>query len=626
MQPQHVGETVRRRFVSRGSEYAVAAVVVFALWGLEALSLAHPQVVTIAHTQAFNVAITTASLLVSLGAAYFVLTEFALYGRLTSLAIGTAFLLFGLAGFATGLLPLVEQWHMHPQLVPYAWAVQRILGAALLLWAPLVAEREVQVVRRWPLIAGASAATVVVATAVALWLASTPAFVAPHVAQQAIELPACVLFFGAGILFWVSPARAKVSWYFGLALALVVAGFAELQYAFHPYTSSIAQLGDLLRLVFYTGILLILGGEAGRAYRQLRWQARELSAIQSIMTVQSVQDITAVIDHAEQVVGRTFNASVRVLLSGRGDVTPEEGAQLGLLGLRGQPGAVHQGVQTLLLGNHDDSSGRAEVAVPLHTADRQFGWLVVERPRRVDFSSQDARLLRAFGVQVSVLLERSLLYEEVAAGAVIEERSRLAREIHDGLAQHLAFLKMRVSWLKRSPAALDVGQLIDIEGVLETALTEARTAITTLRAEPIGTSTAEAIASYAREFGEVSGLNVDVDVEEGVIEVGPKARVELMRVVQEALNNVRKHAHAENVLIHIESRNGGMEVAVHDDGAGFTLKSELQGHFGMDIMHERTESIGGELEVVSAPRRGTKVRVWVPVGDTAGPRSTTRTL
>jgi signal transduction histidine kinase len=605
-------------------QYALAALVVFALWGIEALSLARPGMVTLSHTTAFNVAVTTASLLVALGATYFVFTEFTLYGRLASLAIGSAFFVFGLANGLTGLLPLFESWPGQSRMVPYVWALERVIGAALLVWAPSVADREVAVVRRRQLIAVVSAGAVVLVAAATVSLVTQPSYVLPGFAQPVIELTACVLFFSAAVLFWISPSRATVSWHFGLSLVLVIAGFAELQYAFHPYHSSVGQLGDLLRLVVYTGILLILGAEAGRAYRKLRWQTRELTAIQTLLTVPSVQQPSSVIEHIERVVGETFHADARVLLAGRSDLTAEDDAQLGLLRVQGASGGVE--VQTLQFGKHQQSSSRSVAAVPLHAAERQLGALVVDRPLRVDFSPQDARLLRAFGIQASAILERSLLYEEVAAGAIIEERSRLAREIHDGLAQHLAFLKMRVSWLKRSPAALDVGQLIDIESVLETALTEARTAITTLRAEPLGTSTAESIASYAVEFGEVSGLNVDVSIDDGVVEVGPKARVELMRVVQEALNNVRKHAHAENVLIRIQTRNGGLEVAVHDDGAGFTLQSELQGHFGMDIMHERAVSIGGELEVVSAPRRGTKVRVWVPIGEGAEARVSTRTV
>jgi two-component system nitrate/nitrite sensor histidine kinase NarX len=241
--------------------------------------------------------------------------------------------------------------------------------------------------------------------------------------------------------------------------------------------------------------------------------------------------------------------------------------------------------------------------------------LIVSRAAGNQFSTHDVRLLRAFGTQASVLLERSMLYEEVAAGAILQERSRLAREIHDGLAQHLAFLKMRVAWLQRSSKSDDTSQLKDIESVLETALIEARHAITTLRAEPEGTSTAEAIDAYAQEFGQVSGLTVEVTSDSDVADVGPKTRVELLRVVQEALNNVRKHAQASNVSITILPDGTGMAVTIKDDGKGFSSDQNLNGHFGLEIMRERAESVGGSLDVRSFPDAGTQVCIWVPTHD-----------
>jgi signal transduction histidine kinase len=622
--PQHNPTTGARRSLNRGSEYVIAALVVLALWGLTVVSFSKPASPAFSHTVIFNIAVTTASLLVSLGAAYFVLIEFTLYGRLTSLFVATAFLLFGMANGGMGLVPELWGWDGQAQLVPYGWAAQRVVGAALLLAAPLLVDREIPVVRRRQLVGASVLLTLLVSAGVATWVWHAGTSTLPSGVQTAIQLLACVTLFGAAALFWRAPRGEISPWFFGLALALTVAGFAELQYAIHPYVPGVAQLGDLLRLVFYSGILLILGAEGSRGYRKLRWQARELSALQALMTPASVQDLPRVIQHIVDVAGRTFRANAQVILSGREDRQEGEDAPHDLLGVAQRTGLATQEVQTVLLSDGDDARARSVAALPLRVEGREIGTLVVDRQGRSGFSVQDVRLLRAFGVQASVLLERSLLYEEVAAGAIIEERSRLAREIHDGLAQHLAFLKMRVSWLKRSPAALDVGQLIDLETVLETALTEARTAITTLRAEPEGTSTAEAISSYANEFGQVSGLAVEVDAEGEVPEVGPKVRVELMRVVQEALNNVRKHANAKNVIIHITGHDGGMEVSIHDDGTGFSLKEELQGHFGMDIMNERTQSIGGQLDVVSAPRRGTNVRVWVPAQETSAPQAFSR--
>jgi two-component system nitrate/nitrite sensor histidine kinase NarX len=252
------------------------------------------------------------------------------------------------------------------------------------------------------------------------------------------------------------------------------------------------------------------------------------------------------------------------------------------------------------------------LAAPLQVRNNRIGTLIVARRSDEPFSAEDIRLLRACAAQASVLLDRSLLYEEVAAGAIMEERSRLAREIHDGLAQHLAFLKMRVAWLRRSPATIDARQLQDIEGVLGTALAEARQAITTLRSEPGTTTTVDAISSYAADFGRISGLEVHVETEDGTPDVGPRARVELLRIVQEALNNVRKHAGASRVDVALRRWAEGLEVRVRDNGQGFEPNAAPAGHFGLEIMRERAESIGGTLDISSQGGAGTQVVVWVP--------------
>jgi two-component system nitrate/nitrite sensor histidine kinase NarX len=376
----------------------------------------------------------------------------------------------------------------------------------------------------------------------------------------------------------------------------------------------------VLQVVFFSGIFLALTAEWTRDYRRLRWQARELEALHALIIAPVIEDVTAVVQHIILIVGETLQAKVRVLITGRDDVQSSDPlmAQVTHLDARTLQADDEEGARRMLVSFGEGAQGRVALAVPLRTSGRQFGILLAVRDGHDEFSTHDIRLLRAFGAQASVLLERSLLYEEVAAGAVVEERSRLAREIHDGLAQHLAFLKMRVAWLQRSASPIETSQLQDIQGGLETALTEARQAIMTLRTDIPGTSTADAIVYYAEEFGHVSGLEIEVTRAADAPDVGPKARLELLRVVQEALNNVRKHAQATRVLLKIENHNGGLAVTVQDNGAGFELDHSAAGHFGLDIMKERAESIGASFEVTSAVRAGTTVRISLPMPDGDG--------
>ncbi|HEX6507266.1 MAG TPA: histidine kinase [Chloroflexota bacterium] len=603
------------RSAPRAPYRTLAGLVVFALFGVTVISLAAPGSLAVQHSHIFNIAITTASLLVALGAAFFLVTDFLLYGRLSSFYVGYAFLVFAGASAGSGLLPLLMGWDRQMHFVPYGWALQRAVGATFLFAAAILVDRDVSLGRRRRLVALGVALTfaLVISGTLGIYLANGSAV--PQGFQTVLQMVSCVLLFSASVLFWRTSRQGQASpWFVWLSICLTVAGFAELQYAFHPYQPLTAQLGDILRLLFYTGLLLALGMEWSRGYKRLHLQARELETLHALMTPPSVQDVQGVIRHVVDVVGQALNTNARVVVNER-DASHRENLTATRALTDERAGVDSKDARRIVVAFDDGHEGTAAFGVPLTAGSSRLGMLVVDRGPEGEFDDEDLRLLRSFGAQASVLLERSLLYEEVAAGAVLEERSRLAREIHDGLAQHLAFLKMRVAWLQRSPANLELSHLVDIEGVLETALTEARQAITTLRTAPSGSSTADAIAAYAADFGQVSGLSVQAEREGHVPEVGPKARVELLRIVQEALNNVRKHARARHVTVRILSQDGDLLVIVRDDGAGFIVGEDLRGHFGIDIMSERAQSIGGHLEVTSEPRAGTEVRISVPAGE-----------
>jgi signal transduction histidine kinase len=433
--------------------------------------------------------------------------------------------------------------------------------------------------------------------------------------QRWLHLVATVLFLLAAARFWRSAQVSHRIWYVWIALSLSIAAFAQVEYAFHPFQVGVIQPGDVLRFVFFVAVLLALAAEWSQNYRHLRWQTRELEALHALMTAPTVHDMNAVIQHIVRVVGETLNAGARVVVADSDQRYMRDPLTAQLIRLENDPTVKQDSSKGVVVGFDEGEGSQVVLGVPLETAERRLGMLLIMRSAHEAFSGRDVHLLRAFGAQASVLLERSMLYEEIAAGAVLEERARLAREIHDGLAQHLAFLKMRIAWLQRARDALDDAQLRDIESVLETALIEARHAITTLRARPIGTSTPEAIAGYAEEFGQVSGLEVEVQTAADTPEVGPKTAVELLRVVQEALNNVRKHAEASHVEVEMSQSGSGLRVRILDNGRGFTTGGALQGHFGLEIMRERTESLGGTLTITSTPGQGSQVDVWVPSRD-----------
>jgi signal transduction histidine kinase len=207
------------------------------------------------------------------------------------------------------------------------------------------------------------------------------------------------------------------------------------------------------------------------------------------------------------------------------------------------------------------------------------------------------------------------LREAEVAMAAAEERSRLAREFHDGLAQTLWFAKLkagRLSAVEGLPAeARDVAG--EIGGAMDTALAETRQALLALRASAGGGSLAEMLGRYVDDFGERFGMRSEFTAARDIPRLPVRSEAELVRIVQEALNNVRKHADATLVRVHAEKVDGRLLLTVRDNGQGFDPAAPRIGGYGLQGMTERADMIGAQVKVTSAPQDGTTVSVEVPL-------------
>jgi signal transduction histidine kinase len=207
----------------------------------------------------------------------------------------------------------------------------------------------------------------------------------------------------------------------------------------------------------------------------------------------------------------------------------------------------------------------------------------------------------AGAVQDTRRLQRAL-----AASAVLDERHRIARNIHDGVAQDLAFIVQQL----RRMAARDAEPAIDrLVHAAERALDESRHAVAAL-ARPADRPLGEVIAAAAREAGEREGSIVETDLAEGV-EVPARTQEELVRVVREAVINAARHGRARRIRVHMRDRPE-LSVSVTDDGHGFDTATPRAGRVGLESMRARVEGIGGQLAIVSEPGGGTEVRVRLP--------------
>jgi two-component system, NarL family, sensor kinase len=271
-----------------------------------------------------------------------------------------------------------------------------------------------------------------------------------------------------------------------------------------------------------------------------------------------------------------------------------------------RPGYKTQRAQTAGLRYH--------ASVPLFFQAKPLGIMNLTSPERQMPSPAELRLLATIASQVGIAIERARLAEEGARLARAEERTRLAREIHDTLAQGLAAIALNIeSALNRLDSQPDQARL-RLERALSMArenLEEARGSVTDLRtsAAMAGRPLAEALAALARAFTSDTGVPVRVQADPR-LQLPPRTEAELFRIAQEGLTNVRKHAHAHTVLLRLSRRGDSVSLSVKDDGAGGAAERPA-GH-GLTGMRERARLLGGQLRVHSGAGAGTTITVRVP--------------
>jgi signal transduction histidine kinase len=229
-------------------------------------------------------------------------------------------------------------------------------------------------------------------------------------------------------------------------------------------------------------------------------------------------------------------------------------------------------------------------------------------------------LLEAIARQVTLALHHSRLAEssrvEERRKAILEERNRLARDIHDNLAQGFAAILMQLQAAQREVGTLPPAVAASLETAVELArthLTEARRSVGTLRPN-VGAG--EDVATAIKRLADLGQRTTDVPIEVFLDELprfGDGVEREILGIAQEALTNAVKHARARRITIRASTvRSLGFRLSVADDGRGIARDRSPSG-FGMTSMQERAERIGASLTIVTAPRRGTEVVVaWDP--------------
>ncbi len=270
---------------------------------------------------------------------------------------------------------------------------------------------------------------------------------------------------------------------------------------------------------------------------------------------------------------------------------------------------------------------RTWVGVPLMVGERLIGWLSLHHGEPRAYAQHHAALAQTIANLAATAIQNARLYGRARRLAALEERQRLARELHDSVSQVLYGIGLGArtagALLDRATVAPELKSSLaePLEYILslaEAGLAEMRALIFELRPDSlereglVAVFTRQAAALRARH-----GLQVQTNFcPEPALSF--EAKEALYRIAQEALNNTVRHAQAERVEIRLSARQGEIVLELVDDGSGFDPKGEYSGHMGLNSMRERADQIGGALEIESEAGQGALIRVRIPAPQQPG--------
>jgi signal transduction histidine kinase len=252
------------------------------------------------------------------------------------------------------------------------------------------------------------------------------------------------------------------------------------------------------------------------------------------------------------------------------------------------------------------------LVLPLVTGVRTVGLVLLEADRAGAYPPETVAAARAIADTAALRLETALLFDDVRSIATAEERQRLAREIHDGVAQELVMVGYGIdNALAQLPAGAEGPEhaLRTLREEVTRVITELRLSLFELRSDVdrhggLGT----AIADYARTVGAAGGMRVHLSLDEAGARLPAAVEGELLRIAQEAVTNARKHSRAENLWVTCEVDPPFARVEVSDDGQGMPIRTR-DGSYGMSIMAERASRVRATLDIAARAPHGTTVSV-----------------
>lgn len=435
-----------------------------------------------------------------------------------------------------------------------------------------------------------------------------------------------------------------------IAIVLPIAGVIVLELARAAIIGLVSWEKRVALDLLYVSAIVVFAAVIFRfvdeMQERLRRQNEELLALHNAgldVTADLSLDVVLrkVVEQARRLVGARYgavsvvdheNRIVSFITSG---ISAEERAAIGpppvghgLLGV-----VLREGQRLRLedLTSHPQSHGfpahhppmHSLLAVPIPCKGPFLGNLyLTEKDETGIFTADDEETLVRFALQAALAIDNAHLHEQVADLAVAQERLRIAHEMHDGLAQVLGYVNTKVQaaemYLKREKAEEAGAQLRELATSARQAYSDVRESIVGLRTLPgPSRSLDEVLREYLAHWEEMSHVFTSLSIDTSVA-LRPSQELQVVRIVQEALTNVRKHARATHARVEIGREGDKLFTLIADDGVGFNAAARARGEFpqfGLSTMRERAESIGGKLTIDSTPGTGTEVRFELPIGD-----------
>ncbi|ANC41124.1 nitrate/nitrite two-component system sensor histidine kinase NarX [Hafnia alvei] len=272
-------------------------------------------------------------------------------------------------------------------------------------------------------------------------------------------------------------------------------------------------------------------------------------------------------------------------------------------------------VQCLNHSEHVPNKPSATVSWSLNDQSGRYGLILAQLPEGVTLQPEQKQLMMTLSEQITSTLALEQQADQQQQLAVMEERSAIARELHDSIAQSLSCLKMKISYLQMQSTALPDNiqtQLQEMREELNAAYRQLRELLTTFRLKLSEPGLLAALQVTVAEFNQRFGFTIHFDYQLPAKSVPSHQAIHLVQIAREALSNILKHAQATQVDMTITLQDDEIVMSICDNGLGISTSPERQNHYGLVIMSDRAQSLNGECRISRRESGGTEVRVTFP--------------